>query len=467
MPEIRRAILDDLRDRTGQTWDETPDSLIGQLVAVFAEREAAVWELAEAAYLSAYPATAEGVPLDLAVSYAGVRRVQESASVAQAVLYGAQGTLVPAGAAVDCRVLPDGAARPPRFRLADDVLIGRDAVADLKLSVTPGPVGMIYSVTVGGAQVQHTRAVGQSDQNVAAALGVALIAMGVDASSNSDAVLRLQSDQGLAVLWSSTLTLIEIGSPGILIAEDVGPIAAPTSTLTVIPEPAPGWASVTNTEAAEMGGLRETDAELRRRYSVGVYRLGAGTIPSIRANLLQDVPGVTSVAVFENITDDFDAFARPPHSVEAVVEGGDEQAIAERLRQVKPAGIPSIGNTLRTVRDESGYPHPIRFSRPDPRLIWLRATLTTTTEESVPGDVAARAAAAMVAAGAQLQVGQDVHLQRIAASVFAATSGVARVVLTAAATYENQGPPQSYGTADLPIGERERAAFSIARVTIS
>lgn len=464
MAEIRRELFDDLRDRTGIVWDETPDSLVGQTVAVFAERVAALWELAEAAYLAAYPVTAEGAALDLAASYSGVRRVQASASTAAAVFYGRQGAVVPVGSAVDGTALADGAIRPPRFRLDDDVVISRDAVADLVLTVPDGPEREIYSITVNGSRAEVIR-LGDTPEALARVLGVLLTGFGLDGSFSGREV-RLRSETPLSVSWSPNLTLTTLGSPGTLVAEDEGPVSAAAGTLTGMPEPVTGWEAVSNPRPALPGTLRETDVELRRRYDFGVYRLGAATLPSLRANLLQDIEGVTSVAVYENASGVQDSEGRPAHSFEAVVEGGEAQDVAEKLFLLKPAGIQAFGNTARTTRDDTGFPHEIRFSRPEPVRVWLRATLSTTTEETVPGDVAARAAAALAAAGNALQVGQDVLLQRISAAVFAATSGVARVDLTAATT-GGDAIPTDYRANDILIGPRQRASFDVSRVSVS
>ena len=464
MAEIRRELFDDLRDRTGIVWDETPDSLVGQTVAVFAERVAALWELAEAAYLAAYPVTAEGAALDLAASYSGVRRVQASASTAAAVFYGRQGTVVPVGSAVDGTALADGAIRPPRFRLDDDVVISRDTVADLVLTVSDAAGPQVYSITVDGARVEAVR-LGDTSEELARVLAVLLTGMRLEATFEGREV-RLRSETPLSVVWSPNLILKTLGSPGTLVAEEEGPVSAAAGTLTGVPEPVTGWEGVSNRLAASPGTLRETDVDLRRRYDFGVYRLGAATLPSLRANLLQDIEGVTSVAVYENVTGVQDSEGRPAHSFEAVVEGGEAQDVADKLFLLKPAGIQAFGNTSRTTRDDTGFPHEMRFSRPEPVRIWLRATLSTTTEETVPGDVAARAAAAMAVAGNALQVGQDVLLQRISAAVFAATSGVARVELTAATAAENV-TPTDYRPNDILIGPRQRANFDVSRVAVS
>ena len=466
LPEIRRSIFDELRVRTGQTFDETPDSLTGQFVAIFSEREAALWELVEAVYLSAYPATATGIALDYAVSYAGVTRIQPTASTARVLLYGAQGTTVEIGSVIESTYLAEGEASPARFALVSDVLITRDQAADVQFTVPATVVaGTVYSVTYNGSLVSYTAASGNSATVVAGNLAGQLAALGASAST-SGAAFRLTSTTAFSAAWSPSLTVTQLASPGIAEASGAGPVAAPAGSLTRIITVTPGWDSVAQPNAASLGTTLETDEALRARYATGVYRLGAGTVPSIRANLAQDIEGLTSLAVYENTTDTLDGDGRPAHSVEAVIEGGDDEAISTALYRLKPAGIAAYGNTSVPYADDSGFEHDIRFSRPEDQLVWLKATLTTTTEEPVPGDVAARAQRAMVAAGTALGVGEDVLLQRIASAVFAATSGVARVTLTASVS-PTAPAPGDYSSSDIAIGPRQRARFALERTQVT
>jgi uncharacterized phage protein gp47/JayE len=466
LPEIRRAIFDDLKARMGQTFDETPDSLTGQFVSIFAEREAAIWELAEAVYLSAYPATAQGVALDYAVSYAGVTRIQPSASAARLLLYGDQGAVVQVGSVIESTHLEPGAPALARFELLSDVVITRDNAADLLLTV-PGTAGAgtVYTIGYNGLEAIYIAAGGNPASAVAASLAASLVDLGATAVAVG-ATIRITSLSSFSAAWSASLTLSELATPATAYAQSLGPVAAPAGALTTIVTPAAGWDEVRQPTAASLGTFLETDEELRARYATGVYRLGAATLPAIKANLQQDIAGLSSVVVYENATDATDADGRPPHSVEVVIEGGDSGDIAARIFAVKAAGITAYGNTSAVALDDTGFPHPIGFSRPEPQLVWLKAVLTTTTEETVPGDVAERPRQAMVAAGNDLGVGEDVLLQRVAAAVFAATSGVARVTLTAVVS-DTTPAPGDYASTDITIGPRERAAFSAARTQVT
>src|SRR4051812_11900213 len=81
LDQIRAAIVADLTFRLGGVVVETrPDSIMGQLIDTFAEREATLWEMAGGVYAAMYPPTASGVNLDNAVAFAGVLRLREAAS---------------------------------------------------------------------------------------------------------------------------------------------------------------------------------------------------------------------------------------------------------------------------------------------------------------------------------------------------------------------------------------------------
>lgn len=463
LPEVRRSIFNDLTNRTGIIFDETPDSFTGEFISVFAEREAKLWELLEKVYLSPYPVTAQGMSLDLAVSYAGVRRLQPVRSMAPAYFLGTPGTVVPQGSIIQAAVASDAADIPPRFLVETQVTLSKTAVVGAGLTVPAGVVaGTIYWVEIAGVRYSVTAAAGQNADQVAAALDAVL---GNDAAREG-AKLTIFRPLEFVIDWSNSLSVDYIMCLGKLASEAFGPVPAEERTLSRIISPVSGLQSVYNPNAAVPGQVLETDDQLRGRYSLGVFRLGAGTMPSIYANIRQDVPGVASLRVFENTTSVIDADGRPPHSIELIVEGGDTQAIIDKIYKVKPSGIAAYGNTSGTVRAADGYLHPISFSRPEPRWIWLRVAYSTNPEETIPGDIAGQIVAAILASAATLNPGQDVVLQRLEAAPFSALPGLAKVTITAAVTAPNAVPPTVYTASDIAIGPRQKAAFDISRIII-
>lgn len=466
LPEIRRAIFNDITARTGISLNETPDEFTGQFISVFAEREAALWELLEKTYLSAYPVTATGLSLDLAVAFAGVRRLQPARSRASVYFSGSPGTVIPQGSVVQSTSIPDSDNKAPRFYLETTTTLDKSIAVEAMLSVlAPVIADTSYYVTINNQQYTYTAKSGDVPSQVVTAIRNLIPSISVVSDNN----LFISQPTPFSVSWSPSFVINYISVATDVVSESFGAIQAPAGSLTQIINQVQGWSAARNPYAAIPGQTLETDDSLRARYSLGVYRLGAGTVPSIYANLAQDIPGVVSVKVFENTNLEVDADGRPGKSLEAVIEGGDNQVIFNRIHALKPAGITAFGNTSGFVRDQDGYLHPVAFSRPEQRWVWLKMTLATTQEESVPGDIAGRAALAAVNAGNLLQTGQDVLLQRIAAAPFAVTTGIARVTMRAAITAPNAPAPSdnSYGTIDIPMGPRQKANFDISRVTVA
>lgn len=161
-------------------------------------------------------------------------------------------------------------------------------------------------------------------------------------------------------------------------AENDGPIRAAVNTVTKIATPTEGWISVTNPSEAVPGRETETDAELRARQTQSTSLPAVGPLVSIKGNVLS-VAGVTQAEVYENDTDETDSNGIPAHSICAVVEGGDSQAIAETLRRFKAVGVGTYGTTHITVTDEQSVPIVINFFRPTIIHVKVKVTLRPLT----------------------------------------------------------------------------------------
>ncbi|EMR8085711.1 baseplate J/gp47 family protein [Citrobacter freundii] len=141
-----------------------------------------------------------------------------------------------------------------------------------------------------------------------------------------------------------------------------GAIAALAGTITTISTPTRGWTSVTNPTAATVGAPAETDAELRIRQGQSV------ALPSITPfegvdGAIANVAGVTRHKLYENDTGAVDVNGLPPHSISAIVDGGDITEIAQTIRGSKGQGTSTYGTTSVTVPDTYGNPHVVSFSR--------------------------------------------------------------------------------------------------------
>lgn len=148
----------------------------------------------------------------------------------------------------------------------------------------------------------------------------------------------------------------------------------PAGTITTIVNPITGVNSISNTEATTGGQDAETDTELRSRYFQTLQVAGKATLNAIQSNVLQ-VTGVRNVLAIENDTN-ATVDGLPPHSVEVVVDGGDDTAIAQAILESKPAGIATFGNTSITVQDISNTDRIINFNRPTLVDVWVNITLS-------------------------------------------------------------------------------------------
>lgn len=159
---------------------------------------------------------------------------------------------------------------------------------------------------------------------------------------------------------------------------DPGPIVGASGDVTVIATPVGGWSNVVNLLDATLGALQQGDSSLRATRTAELASSGSATADAIRAELLE-VPGVAAASVIVNNTDGYSGGA-PPHSIECIVIGGTDLAVAQAIFSQVAAGIATIGigsgATLVTVTDSQGQPQVIQFTRPTQTLIYVAIAVT-------------------------------------------------------------------------------------------
>ncbi len=90
---------------------------------------------------------------------------------------------------------------------------------------------------------------------------------------------------------------------------------------------------------------------------------------------IANIAGVTRHKLYENDTGKTDGNGLPPHSISAIVDGGDVTEIARTIRGNKGQGVRTWGKTSVTVPDKYGNPHIISFSRPTDVPVYGKITL--------------------------------------------------------------------------------------------
>ncbi|BAS40370.1 MULTISPECIES: baseplate J/gp47 family protein [Klebsiella] len=215
------------------------------------------------------------------------------------------------------------------------------------------------------------------------------------------------------IIWNFPAQVV-IGIDGTAIATATcatpGAVAALAGSVNKINTPTRGWVSATNPLAATVGVAGETNAELRVRQSQSV------ALPSVTPfeavdGAIANIDGVTRHKLYENDQDTPDANGLPPHSIAAIVEGGDATVIANTLRGVKGQGSTPFGSTVIIVPDKYGSPHPVGFSRPVDVPVFVKITISPLTGyTSQVGDEIKAAVAAYINS---LAIGASVLLSRI------------------------------------------------------
>lgn len=236
-------------------------------------------------------------------------------------------------------------------------------------------------------------------------------------------------------------------------AEIAGRYLAPSGTITVIATPTTGWNSVTNPEDAAEGQDVESYPALRVRREKRLQRAGSSPLNAIAAQVAE-VTGVTDCLAWENVTSYVDADGRPPGSVEVMVLGGADAAIAAAILAAKAGGIRTHGTDSAVVTDANGQSRTIYFSRPDDVDVY--ATLVVTTDpDTYAGDAAVEDAVLALSYG----IGETVRISDLVVAVRDVT-GVRDVTVRLGEASITQS------NANLGVGPRERAVLDSSRITV-
>lgn len=250
-------------------------------------------------------------------------------------------------------------------------------------------------------------------------------------------LIRSNLDNSTWVL-TATLTFSDLGTAsGSVVAAVKGVQPAPAGSLTLIGSPAYGWQSVTNATAAIPGSATETDEQLRirRRRSTS---LPAQTILDGMYAAIGALAGVRVHAVYENFTGTVNANGQAAHSIYAIVEGGDSNAIANTIWIRKTQGAEMVGALTIEIMDSQGRPHTVRFDRPAYTDVYI--TVNVTKRPGYPGDGAARIKAALVTHGLNLQIGEPLLNSRLYSPVNSVPNHFVTAIFTGTApapTLEN------------------------------
>ena len=208
----------------------------------------------------------------------------------------------------------------------------------------------------------------------------------------STAVLKITGDSGTVIpadskaidkagnLWTldEEVTIPVAGYTTVgSTCDTLGAVQAVAGDINGIYTPTPGWTAVTNESSATVGLDTESDAKLRVRFMNSHAVSSKGLVESI-VSAITSVSGVEYVTLVHNDTntDYSGSGGLPPHSICAIVDGGDDEDIATMIMRMKPPGVATYGNQSPvTVVDEYGNSNSIYFSRPTTVQVHIAVTV--------------------------------------------------------------------------------------------
>lgn len=418
LQDIKDGMEADLKGFLGGSINLDSRSTLGQIVGIIANLVATAWEGLEAVYNSFSTATASGVSLDRLVALNGIGRLGQTKGTVVVRAYGVLGTPVLAGF-----VASVAGVATSRWNNTVDAEVDTTTSEAQHIDFSPSaPSSGNWKITFSG---QETSSLAHNID--AATLQTALRALSNIGSGNilvtgdmtdgfdlvfaaalADLKWPMVTISANTLSPSAVVTVTEVDRGGSYaeldcLCESFGSIAAPAQSITVIETPVVDITETWNPLAASMGRVTETDSELRARRATILKRQGTATVEGIRNLLLNSVPNVTVALVVENQSGVTDGEGRPGHSFECIVEGGDEQAIADAIWSAKPAGIETFGDISMTVVDSQGLSHTVKFSRPTGVPIYLIIDIVGNADAGegpvYPADGDAKIKAALVAFG--------------------------------------------------------------------
>lgn len=459
LADVVAGVNSRIADQLGIQIETSANSVFGQIIGVFSYEIADLWEQAGLVYNAMYPHTASGVSLDNAAALAGIQPIAAEKTTVMCTCYGTQGTQIPYGAQISSATNSNII-----FNCVDSgAYIDANKACDVGVTMASVSVGTAYGVNIDGALYSYTAT---ADDSVASVLTQIAALFGFDditATVNNDVLQITKNDQSETFDISLSNTDFNyIGSPVKFECATAGAIIPALGDLSQIVTVFAGWDSVSNNVAANVGRLAESDTALRQRWNGSLYARSVAMVDSIAAALLT-LNGVTVARVYENDSDSTDAEGRPPHSIEAVVAGGDADEIGAVIWQKKAAGIDTFGSQSVAVTDSQGFSHTINYNRPIPVYVWLDIEITEYPEETLPPDATTVITEAVIEYGNSLTVGNDVILQRFMGAIYQAVNGVGYITITAATGI----PAGAYSTNNISIDDRHTAEFDASRVSVT
>lgn len=460
---IMEEIHTDLTEAYGFDTRLIKPSYLDTLITTFSNQISDLWETVQNSYYAKYPATATGINLDNAVQYGGIRRAANKATTYKLHCTGDDGTQIQAEEAV----VSTDTSPEIRLKSADDFEITREAFNKVSIKVASAETGA-YTVSINGEQFAYS-STDRLEENIINGLAAAVTAEGytVTVSENVLTIEDKTLSRSNVLILSDNLTTSSVTVIAPFVTEEYGKITLPYGIVSKMVNNIAGFEAVTNLLDPVYGRERETDIELRQSYIAKSALRSNTMIESIVAELLNNIDSVESASGYENDTDETDERGLPPHSIEIIVEGGNNDDIAEAILRRKAGGIQTYGSIEVNVLGSYGDTIPVRFNRPDYLYTWLKVTLHG-DKSRLPSDYAALTIQSLLDDGAKFVAGTSMLTQLLNEGIYDAVAGLTYIEIAVAyGTSSSYVPEESeYEQKNIIATSRQKILIDEERIEV-
>ena len=407
-------------------------SFLNTLITTFGNQIANLWETAQDSYYAKYPATATELNLDHAVQYGGIKRAGDKRTSYILHCTGDDGTYVRENAVVATNTTPE-----IRLFSAEEFQIARERFNKVSVIVASEDTG-VYTVSINGNQYSYSNPQGGKSSAILAGLAAAIKDESYEVKVEDDALIindKTKTRENVLTL-TDNLTTSSVTSLANFLTNDYGKITLPYNIVTRMVNNITGFTAVTNLLEPTYGRKRETDIELRQSYIAKSALRSNTMIESIIAELLNNVEDVESASGYENDMDVTDERGLPPHSIEIIVEGGDNTAIAKAIFRRKAGGIQTHGSVVVNVPGEYGDTIPVRFNRPEYLYAWLKVQLEG-DEAKIPVNYSSLTKQSLMEDGAQMTAGTSLLTQLLNEGIYDRVAGLTKIIIYTAYTTDS------------------------------
>lgn len=466
LDKIKESIYKKLKDGWGFDTTINPQSALNVIVTGLADEIATVWEVAEDTYYSMYPTSAEEANLDNAMQFGGITRKQDARTS-----YMLSCTSETNSLDIAYGVLAKSNTNPEKlFRCANMQTISSNNFRNVVLKLYLDADEALFYVTINDETFTYIKQAGEREVDILNGLYLSIDADGIIKTIDTDGLKITLEDEykqtSNTISMSNNIIVAEVTSNILFESMDYGPIVIATGLINEMVTGDTEIIKVSNDLSPTLGRFKAADIEARQSYIARSALRSKNMLESIEAAIYNAVSNVIVVKGYENDTDEYDSDNRPPHSVEIIVDGGDEGEIAQIIYDEKANGVRAYGNITYSIADKWGNLHNIGFSRPTYVYVWLRVEITRKAAMQIAPNYSTLCKKSILDDAENIQVGDSVYLQTFFQGIYAGISGISYVSLKAFKTTSMIETSSSYELDNVLVNSREKAIFDEARIEV-